>query len=147
MRRGIVIAVGCLVSSSVFASVTISTAPQQPVVMTADRVIQGDSGPITIKAPWVSLQYEIRTDKMITIVGIQEVVKYEDGSVTSYFVNFQDPIEIEANKSFKTEIQYLSQLRRQSHFFYDVTARLIGWSGSSSSSGPMLDVQSRFLTH
>jgi len=146
MRKLAFLALGCLVSSAAFASVTLSTAPQTPIVITADLTYQGDTGPVTVQGPWFRVQYQIATDQVITVVGIQEIVTAQDGSTTSYYLRFSGPIEIAANSTFKTDSQYLGSLQQQNGLAYKVTARLIGWVGSSSASGPLLNSILNFST-
>ena len=147
MSKPIVLIAICMISSVAFgAGVTLSDDPQTPIVINSDYTYTNYTGPVTVLAPWFNAQYKITTDQLITIVGIQEVVTAANGSTITYNLNFAAPLEVAAHSTYQTETQVLSSLPQQNSTIYSVEARLLGWTGSSSSSGPALNTVSTFAT-
>ncbi len=133
-------------SPMAFGLAMLTSTPHTPIVVTSDVSLPGDSGPVTMVGPWFSVKYNISTDEMITVVGIQEIVTAMDGSTTSYYFSLPAPLEIAANTTVQTDTHYLGSLKKQEGFNYKVFARLIGWTGPSTGSGAFLRSELSFET-
>lgn len=144
MNKFLLAAVLFFFSSTVFASgVELKALPENPVIVTSDLTIPGVG---IVAAPYFGNFYEITTDRLITVVGIQQVVVAVDGRWIGSFINYPKPFEMKANTSFKTERNFVSEVPAQTSYKYNVHVRLIGWEGSATGNGAPLNTSYSFVT-